>query len=985
MRRRSLVVWLDADATYCDFVDRLIALRAAEDLPYPVYTFRGSFLELLFELEPWTSGVSAKSLVVHMPGFNSDSIRETPLLEMYLAGVCFQKKLETLIGEAAAGKVLPVNIDAFRRQKDLTLADADAWLTSMLSDSGSTLAGQLRLVSTEALVEDLLIKSPKVAPIASQINSQADLDAVWDRLGAAIGLPVLWRDQWSPQNSPTVGSNSEQEGPAASAVGSRAGRPAASAVGSLGGVFTVKPDDIAFVASSWALSVEYVDDLERLPVDAKLAPATGLAKPLIQSCLSLAEYLRERHADFYTRTADETEASLPDETLAARPEDLGKIDTFRFEEEEMLTGALGALSRQDWAAAQQWARRRLEEDSFWLRREAARRSAWLLIADAAELGVKIAEAGSSLEAAGDHQAAIERYTRLGAAVDRAHRQLEQRRHALLVPRLPEFERLRMCLDAMRLSWRGWADGWAHDFNALCKNHGFLPPGELQQRNFFDQVVAPIIDVKVTTALFVVDAFRYEMAQELLAGLGDEAATTCRLDARLAELPTITAVGMNVLAPVVRNGRLKPAIQKGSFQGFSTGEYRVSDPDSRKRAMHDRVGGTTCPRLSLREVVDRDTTSLKRSIAKARLVIVHSKEIDAAGEADFGPAVFDSVMKNLRAAWRLLREAGVKQFVFTADHGFLLRDGLADAQSHGRKIDPNRRHVLSKQAANQKGEVRVSLADLGYDDTVEHVIFPETTATFDTGDRSRSFVHGGNSLQERVIPVLTLSHRLEVGGNNQKYRITGKAEEGVGGMHCLSAKVVAVEQQRALDFGSQSEVELAMRIPETDAVAAELCQVRRGRAKLLGGSIVANVDEEFEIFFRLRGDADQRVQVELYHPGAEVDVTPMPIERRFAVEVSRSAASTTDTAVPANDQWLSEFPEGGVRQLFQHLAEHGAVTESEASTILGGGRKLRRFATQFEYLAAKAPFEVRIDVIGGVKRYVRETQPEYVIQGEAKNS
>ena len=40
-------------------------------------------------------------------------------------------------------------------------------------------------------------------------------------------------------------------------------------------------------------------------------------------------------------------------------------------------------------------------------------------------------------------------------------------------------------------------------------------------------------------------------------------------------------------------------------------------------------------------------------------------------------------------------------------------------------------------------------------------------------------------------------------------------------------------------------------------------------------------------------------------------------------------------------------------------------------MLGGPRELRRFANRFEEYAAKAPFGVRIDVIGGVKRYVRE--------------
>lgn len=64
-------------------------------------------------------------------------------------------------------------------------------------------------------------------------------------------------------------------------------------------------------------------------------------------------------------------------------------------------------------------------------------------------------------------------------------------------------------------------------------------------------------------------------------------------------------------------------------------------------------------------------------------------------------------------------------------------------------------------------------------------------------------------------------------------------------------------------------------------------------------------------------------------------------------------------------------DGHIRQLFLHLSVHGVVTESEAIVMLGGQRELRRFAREFEKLAAMCPFRVTIQTIFGVKRYVRE--------------
>ena len=69
-------------------------------------------------------------------------------------------------------------------------------------------------------------------------------------------------------------------------------------------------------------------------------------------------------------------------------------------------------------------------------------------------------------------------------------------------------------------------------------------------------------------------------------------------------------------------------------------------------------------------------------------------------------------------------------------------------------------------------------------------------------------------------------------------------------------------------------------------------------------------------------------------------------------------------------WLNELPEGGVRRLFQHLADHGMVTEQDAAAMLGGARGVRRFSLALDEHARKAPWPVRVEVVAGVKRFVR---------------
>ena len=261
----------------------------------------------------------------------------------------------------------------------------------------------------------------------------------------------------------------------------------------------------------------------------------------------------------------------------------------------------------------------------------------------------MARAGPRLDVSLGLSVAVEHCVADGAAVDRAHRQLEQRRLALLYPGLPEFERLRARLDDMRRTWRSWADAWARDFSAGCRAHGFLPEAARQQRTLFDEAVRPMTTEPGLTAYFVVDALRFEMAEELFQALEDTPATNVRLRWRLAELPSVTEVGMNVLAPVASGGKLRPSLSGSRVQGFSCGEFRVASPETRERAMHDRVGGGTCPWLSLEEVLGRDRVALKKTVSQARLLVVHGTEIDDAGEKRVGPAVFDHVLQKLRAA------------------------------------------------------------------------------------------------------------------------------------------------------------------------------------------------------------------------------------------------------------------------------------------------------------------------------------------------
>lgn len=934
-RQHGILVWLDKEGAYTAFADRLRERGVTEAFPIPVRCLRGSYLELMLGLEGLEDGVAMTPLVVHVPGHTEDSIAETPLFELYRAGRRHRRALPTVIREAALGRAAPDAIEAFLSGSDVTLERADAWLGGLEHAPLPNGGPDLGALGPEALFDALV----PGGSLAAQLDDPAVVRAIWRRAGALLGVEESWEESWTGAGTPPRGGSAIE-----------------------------LASNIADSIAGWALCVEFVHDLRRPPNDERLLRHKSLPRTAVTACQKLASHLRRRHAALYVSVADEHEARLEVEVKHATAADLGKIDTFRFEDRKVLAATLDALGAGQFEVAHELAVDRTTADSFWPELVRGRQIAWNLVKLAAQLG-RTVDHTKLLGGARSLAEAVEWYATAGYEVDTVHRQVEQVRPQLAHLEIDEIGVLRERLDQLRGVYRDWADRVARTFNDLCRAEGFLPRAALQQRTLFDEVVAPAAAEELT-AYFLVDALRFEMGAQLAASLAESKTSDVVLKARLAELPSVTEVGMNALAPVVRGDKLAIDLRDDKILGFRAGTFRIDGPESRRRAILERVGGATCPSLSLEDVLGRSATSLRQTIARAKLVVIHAEGIDKAGEKGVGLAVFERELQNLRAGWRLLYEAGVRRFVITADHGFLLHDETTrDPQAHGKQTDPQRRHVISHHRRDQTGEVTVSSQELAYEGEAFFVSFPEDAAPFDRGERVKDFVHGGNSLQERVIPVITVRHRHAAGGETVSYVIEARAGAPVMGMHCVRASAVAASQT-SLSYGGSGELELVLEAAEGTDVQVELCDARDARVG--GGSITATVGQPFEVFFRLTGDAEGRIPVRLRHATRSAAVAAKTTDERFQVVLrtrSPAAAVAVVATAPAAPDWLSTLPDG-VREVFRHIADHGSINEQEATRLLGGARQFRNFSLHLDDYRKRAPFAVRISVSSGTKCYVR---------------
>ncbi|MFN8612860.1 MAG: BREX-6 system phosphatase PglZ [Vulcanimicrobiota bacterium] len=905
VRTSRLVVWLDREGVYSDFVDQL-ALRG---FFAPIVSFRGSYLEMLLALDGKADGLDKPPLLVHLPGQTPETILKTPLLELYEAGTKFTKNLHTLIKEAAAGTVAPERI---RDEVDKlpNFQAAEEWLT-LQAEGGPSNEFERAALSPESLLNDLL-RQP---------------DSILDRkLEPADREPLL--DYWSLKTGllPDIRQALVQ----------------------------IRPASLVVPVVGWLLLMEYVNDLKRSPVgELRAVKEQAAFRKVCELCLSL---VRASFPQVYKDVAQELE-NLPllrEDLEAGAAEELGKIDTFSREDLRLLEASLACLDRGDWKPASEWAEQRLESPSLWLQLEPDRKHRWELVGACSNLAGLCQRSQRPLKDCSTLEDVVETYASSLHPVDRAHRLMEQLYDKLRFR--PEYASFKGAVDKVRQGYYSWLDQLNRDYNRLCEQLGFLPPAHLQQRQIYEQVVHPLVQQQKKTAFFLIDALRYEMAAELAECL-QGGQLTARLKPRMAELPTITKVGMNALAPVARDGQLR---LKKAFEGFVYEDFSVNSPARRIQAMGQRSLDPVKHKqkmplaYTLKELIAAPTQQVSDAVAQHRMVVVSSGEVDQAGERDLGASTFEGILSKLQSAVRILHNCGVKHFVLTADHGFLINNPKAPPIPYDNG-EVTRRYALTATGASVATDemVTVSLKQLSYDGPDQVLCFARDSRSFSAqGQYAETYSHGGNSLQERVIPVLTLDYGDRAKASPRtRFCIKASLIETTPTMSRLRVQVEEVhEGQMALIEAGQREVRLAFSSPDPKAgvqlLGATGAQVVNQQLVVIPGQNVDNV-------VLLTSGSPGVIQIS--HPDSDYQIA--------TVEVALAA-------VTVRADWQALVEDANVLKILSHLDKHGSIREEEIFQLVDNNRAARRFANALEPLRAKLPFKVRIDASNGTT-YIKE--------------
>ncbi len=697
---RRVVVWFDPRREFEPFVNELagdpgnLGPQAVSVGGNAAQLVRhdGSLFSARARVESLVAGEDPSAVIVYLAGVARDGA-ESVLMELELAGSRWEPQLKQLARYALRQRFTDGVVDELLNRQNVTYADL---VTAAGSEEGappSLLKTLLKGRSADEQLASWLADPTLDESILAKEAHEELRKLVHARLSLDVESAVL--DKWRS--------------------------------------ITVR----------FVLAVEFRSDLEADPPK-ELDGVAAASADVERSARGVAQALRRDHASVYPDLADRAEAELGLSASSIDALALGAVDTFRFEEAALLQRCSELVRSGHYTQVAEIARARAT--SFWLVESIDRQAQWEAVRLAAELGAVADGVEQSLSkppaAAADW---VAQYATSWHHLDRAQRHLEA-----WLPKLDD-DPDEQALAAVRHRYDTVLARLAQGFVDALEGAGWSLDGHLRQTSIYDDVVAPMPG---RVAYFLVDAMRYEMGVELAERLESSAEVSVR--PAVGVLPSITKMGMAALMPGAASSY--DVVEKAGKLLAQIDGADLADRLSRTNRIKALVPASVD--LELADVHSLSKSKLQSKIGDATLVVVRSQEIDAVGEGGFlhARSVMDTVIENLARAVRRLASLGIDRAVIASDHGHLYaaddrEEAMRIDAPGGAQVELHRRCWIGRGGATPPACVRVSARALGNDTDLDFV-FPRGIGVFKSGG-DLAFHHGGPSLQELVIPVITV--------------------------------------------------------------------------------------------------------------------------------------------------------------------------------------------------------------------------------------
>ena len=813
VRERTVVVWYDPRSEFEPFLNELGVVTSAglseveiDGVEVQVASFDGSFFGVRATVEPLVERDEPAHLVLYLRGLERS--KDSPLMELELAGTRWEPQLRQLARIALQQRFTAGVIDELLDRDNLEYDDIAR--AADVGTDGDELPSVLKTIvgggSPEAQLAAWLADPGLDAAIVEK-QAASELSKL---ITARLGLELAGNDvvRWRA------------------------------------------------VAARFVLAVEFRSDLRAEPPQ-QLDSIPTTTPDVEHRSRGIAALLRRKSAAAYPAIADQVEQELGLKASSVDPMALGAIDTFRFEEHALLDRCSELVQQGDYEQAQEVAEER--RASFWLADNVDRQAQWEAIRLAAVVGALASEVEAALASAPNSPAGwIEQYANEWHRLDRA-----QRRFEAWLPIL-EDEPDERAIAAVRSSYEAVLDQLARGFAASLADAGWAVEGVRKQTSVFDDLVRPD---KGRVAFFLVDAMRYEMGAELAERLEDQGEVV--IDPAVGVLPSITVTGMAALMPGAST--TYDVVERGGKLAAEVNGSVLPDLKARKKHLAARVPSSID--LDLGEVLGRSQSKLTEKIGKHDLIVVRSQEIDAFGEGGFSHQarrVMDTVINDLARAVRKLAHVGISRAVIASDHGHLfgaedLDNSMKIESPGGEKVELHRRCWIGLGGSTPSPCVRVGARELGNDSDLEFV-FPTNCGVFKAGG-DLSFHHGGPTLQEMVIPVITVRSTMPAteGGIAAELAVADVPE-------AITNRVFSVRLSYASMLGTDTPV-----MPTLMSSGRQVggVGIALGADLRTDGSVALAAGTEATVGFVLEDDSVESVRIVVLNPATDAELFRSP--------------------------------------------------------------------------------------------------------------
>lgn len=734
--RYGIVIWYDPERHFVDFVES-VSLQQA-----PVLHYEGSFFALRGELEKFLNDERPGRALVYVPV--SQEQTHNAVIEAEKCGTSIKLSLARIANEALRPFLGPKT--ASEIEKQVKSGQLDLHDLENIDTTGEITRGVVAVILGTGNVHDIALRfltgEQHDVEIASK-NASPELAML---LNNGFGANVSASDS---------------------------------------------PAETRLAFARHVLATDFLSSLAG-EVPTTLASISTADKPQTRdACVALANDWRNRQdlRKKYGELADSISSQLRLSNIDFTIEQVSSSQTFSDVEHTLCSKVTSALLER--ADEELVTLAQARQSSFWSEYSPDIQAQWALIAAAGQVLVEAARLEGELKRAdGSASSWVRKYSEgetPWCLLDTYHRHLERRYHNFDFDSAAESEQLNQLIPKARQRYMEIGGMLSDRFLKLLREERFQID-VLSQKDVYEKRLRPNLSQKKTAYIWV-DALRFEMGRELAESLNESFEVTC--EPAVALVPTITEIGMPALLP----GEIKHVVVGKARDG----KLALNIDGSMVRDRKERVSFLRTMAevefldLKLEDLLPKAKKKIEEGIRGARLILVTSQEIDLLCEGDnvhLARTRMDSILHDLHRAFRVLASLDVERFVVVADHGYIFGDELYESMKvdppRGETVDLHRRVWVGKGGEYSESFLRATLKEFGLGSDLE-IATPWGFGGFKVSGGAKAFFHGGLSLQELIVPVITLSPRIR-----QVEKVTQFVFDLIPGSQKISTRFFSVQ-------------------------------------------------------------------------------------------------------------------------------------------------------------------------------------------------